>query len=36
VFKNITADSMLWEWQRSTDEWKSSTVMLSIDYKRRR
>ena len=36
VFKNVTADSLLWEWQRSTDEWKTSTVMMSIDYKRRR
>ena len=36
VFKNVTTDSLLWEWQRSTDEWKTSTVMMSIDYKRRR
>lgn len=36
VFKNVTADSLLWEWQRSTDEWKTSTVMMAIDYKRRR
>jgi hypothetical protein len=35
VFKNVTADALLWEWQRSTDEWKTSTVMMSIDYKRR-
>jgi hypothetical protein len=36
VFKNVTADSLLWEWQRSADEWKTATVMMSIDYKRRR
>jgi hypothetical protein len=35
VFKNVTADSLLWEWQRSTDDWKTNTVMMAIDYKRR-
>jgi hypothetical protein len=35
VFQNVTASSLLWEWQRSTDEWKTSTVMMAIDYKRR-
>ena len=36
VFKNVTADALLWEWQRSTDSWKTQIVMMAIDYKRRR
>jgi hypothetical protein len=36
VFKDVTPDSLHWEWQRSTDEWKTSIVMMAIDYKRRR
>jgi hypothetical protein len=36
VFKNVTADALLWEWQRSTDSWKTHIVMMAIDYKRRR
>lgn len=36
VFKDVTTDALHWEWQRSTDEWKTLTVMMAIDYKRRR
>jgi hypothetical protein len=36
VFLNVTASSLHWEWQRSTDEWKTNTVMMAIDYTRRR
>jgi hypothetical protein len=36
VFKNISAESLRWEWQRSTDSWATSTVMMTVDYARRR
>lgn len=36
VWKNVTADAMRWEWQRSTDGWKTQTVMIVVDYARRR
>lgn len=36
VWKNVAADSLRWEWQRSTDNWATSTVMMVVDYARRR
>jgi hypothetical protein len=36
VFKDVTADALHWEWQRSTDDWKTFVVMMTIDYQRRR
>jgi hypothetical protein len=36
VFKDVTADSMRWEWQRSTDNWATSMATMTIDYARRR
>lgn len=36
VFEDVTPDSLHWEWQRTVDDWKSVTVMMTIDYKRRR
>lgn len=35
VFTGVTADALHWEWQRSTDDWKTFVVMRAIDYKRR-
>ena len=34
VFLDVTPTSLRWEWQRSDDEWKTSTVMMKIDYAR--
>jgi uncharacterized protein DUF1579 len=36
VFLDVTPDALRWEWQRSYDEWKTRTVMMAIDYRRRR
>jgi hypothetical protein len=36
IFTDITPDSLHWEWQRTTDAWATSTVMMAIDYTRRR
>lgn len=36
VFEDVTADTLHWEWQRSIDDWKTFTVMMAIDYQRRR
>ncbi len=36
VFMDVTLDMLRWEWQRSTDGWQTFTVMMTIDYKRRR
>ena len=35
VFKDVTRDSLLWEWQRTDDNWTTSIVMMSIVYRRR-
>ena len=35
VWKDVTRDSLLWEWQRTVDNWATTTVMMRIDYKRR-
>lgn len=35
VFQQVTATSLHWEWQRTTDGWATSTVMMIIDYTRR-
>jgi hypothetical protein len=36
VFSDVTASSLHWEWQRTTDGWATSTVMMAIDYARKR
>lgn len=36
VFEDVTADTLHWQWQRSTDDWKTFTAMMTIDYKRHR
>jgi hypothetical protein len=35
VFSEITPRSLHWEWQRTDDDWKTSTAMMKIDYVRR-
>jgi len=34
VFKDVTPRALRWEWQRSEDGWKTSAVMMRIDYTR--
>ena len=34
VFHDVTATSLVWEWQRSDDAWATNVVMMKIDYKR--
>jgi hypothetical protein len=34
VFRDITADALRWEWQRSEDDWATAAPMITIDYKR--
>ena len=34
VFLDVTPGSLRWEWQRSEDGWKTSIVMIRIDYTR--
>lgn len=34
VFRDVTADSLRWEWQRTEDSWETATSMIIIDYKR--
>jgi hypothetical protein len=34
VFSDVTPDSLHWEWQRTTDAWATSIVMMTIDYVR--
>lgn len=36
VFLDVTPAALRWEWQRSYDEWKTHTVMMTIAYRRRR
>jgi len=35
IWLDVTRAALRWEWQRSYDEWKTSTVMMRIDYVRR-
>jgi len=35
VFQHVTPTSLHWEWQRTDDDWKTSTPMMTIDYTRR-
>jgi hypothetical protein len=35
VFLDVKPASLRWEWQRTEDDWKSSVVMMRIDYARR-
>jgi hypothetical protein len=34
VFRDVAADSLRWEWQRTEDGWETATSMIIIDYKR--
>ena len=34
LWKDVTADSLRWEWQRSEDGWQTSIVMMEIRYTR--
>jgi uncharacterized protein DUF1579 len=34
VFRDVTADSLRWEWQRSDDDWATAAPMIAIDYRR--
>jgi len=34
VFQDVTPTSLHWEWQRATDAWATSSVMMIIDYTR--
>ena len=34
VFRDVTARSLHWEWQRSVDGWKTFEPMMKIDYQR--
>jgi uncharacterized protein DUF1579 len=36
VFRDITATSLRWEWQRSDDSWATEAPMITIDYRRSR
>jgi len=35
VFSDITPRSLHWEWQRTDDDWKTSSAMMKIAYTRR-
>jgi hypothetical protein len=34
VFRDVTADTLRWEWQRTEDSWETATSMIIIDYRR--
>jgi len=34
VFRDVTASSLRWEWQRSDDNWATAAPMITIDYRR--
>jgi hypothetical protein len=34
VFRDMTADSLRWEWQRSDDDWATAAPVIAIDYRR--
>lgn len=34
VFRDVTADTLRWEWQRSEDDWATVAPMIAIDYRR--
>ena len=36
VFLDVAPAALRWEWQRTTDAWETSTVMIAIDYTRKR
>lgn len=36
VFSDVKSDSLHWEWQRTDDGWATHTLMIAIDYARRR
>jgi len=36
VFRDVTAETLRWEWQRSEDNWATNQLMFGIDYTRAR
>jgi len=34
VFRDVTADTLRWEWQRTEDNWETAISMIIVDYRR--